>query len=172
MLPGLFIGADTGGLVGDNYGGLLKNSYATGAVSDCSGGYRGCGGLVGNNYGAIQGSYAAGTVAGTSARIGGLVGFNEMGSISDSYATGAVTGASGYFVGGLIGENNGTVTASYAVGRVGGSGSFKAGGLIAQQDCGSVTSSYWDTQRTGQSASGAGTAGNHFGAQVSATDRI
>jgi filamentous hemagglutinin family protein len=156
--------SSVGGLVGVN-GASVTQSYATGAVS----GVDYVGGLVGQNNGSVMQSYATGAVSGVGAApqegLGGLVGLNNGGaSVAQSYATGAVSGGSASSgSGGLIGVNsdNGdvpaSVTQSYATGAVsGGSGSTGLGGLVGQNG-GTVTSSYWDIQTSGQSTSAGGT---------------
>jgi hypothetical protein len=118
------------------------------------------GGLVGSNDGSISTSFSTGTVNGGS-NVGGLVGWNSHGNISDSYSTGTVTGGS--YVGGLVGRSGyvypyavGTITRSYSTGSV--SGSSPVGGLVGIQHPGSsTTSSYWDTQTSGQASSAGGT---------------
>lgn len=89
----------SGGLVGRNENGTVKNSYATGSVSatvtSLSGAVYGYGGgLVGyNNTGLLTNCYAAGNVsvyaqAGTgysTAYAGGLLGFASKGTVTDCY---------------------------------------------------------------------------------------
>ncbi|QQR68205.1 MAG: filamentous hemagglutinin N-terminal domain-containing protein [Alphaproteobacteria bacterium] len=161
-----------GGLIGYNYGqssgnASINSSYATGAVGSAAAQY--AGGLIGwnntnNGTASIELSYATGAVQGAY-YLGGLVGYNYgnssgTASIANSYATGSVTGdAGGQATGGLVGWNkinSGTapITASYAVGAV--SGGTYVGGLTGLNS-GTVTSSYWDTQTTGQATSTSGT---------------
>jgi len=129
-------GSGVGELVGDNYGGTITQSYATGSVS----GSTFVGGLTGYNGGAISDSYATGAVSGGNGSyyVGGLVGRNDT-TISNSYATGAVSGGSGSTdVGGLVGVNylGGTITQSYTTGAV--SGGTYIGGLVGYNVGGSV----------------------------------
>ena len=127
-------GAATGGLVGYNASGLIRNSYNTGNVS----GDAFTGGLVGQNIaGNINNSYTTGTIVGA-AYTGGLVGGATTGNVSNSHATGSVHGAAG--TGGLVGTiTTGTVTNSYATGSVlGGAGT---GGLVGTST-GLITTSY------------------------------
>ena len=153
-----------GGLVGyakEGYAG--KESFITGSSSRANvagrkaGGWD-VGGLVGLNQGVIQASYARGAVSGWADNTGGLVGRNAGGSmqsslvgrtpggsIAASYATGPVSSA-GRYAGGLVGNNEGDITASYATGS----------GLVGRHGDGTVTSAYWDTQVSGQTASAAG----------------
>ena len=109
-------GGNIGGLVGENAGGTVRASFATGAVE----GVQEVGGLVGTNTGKIAASYATGGVqaGGVHSRdAGGLVGSNRR-SVVASYATGVVTGSQ--HVGGLVGANDGSIAASYATGAVAG----------------------------------------------------
>lgn len=151
-----------GGLVGFlDGGGSVSDSYATGTVAGGDG--ASAGGLVGyGNGSSVVRSYAAGAVsAGVGARVGGLLGFPNYSSVSDSYATGAVTVTSGTgsVVGGLIGDNQGSsVSNSYSTGAVSISGGTDAtvGGLDAYSN-GTTTTSFWDTQTSGQQSSYSGT---------------
>jgi hypothetical protein len=162
---------DVGGLVGDNAG-AIGTSYATGLVN----GQTVVGGLVGwgESTSAINQSYATGNVSGVSV-LGGLVGDNA-GSISDAYATGSVTGhasaggsqsgggtsglavviTGGNTVGGLVGyaEATSMIDQTFSVGMV--SGASALGGLIGASGGGTLTSSYWDTQTSGQATSAGG----------------
>ena len=149
---------EAGGLAANN-GGTITQSYASGAVA----GTIYVGGLVGAGPGQISQSYASGNVTGTTA-VGGLVGqFSVItvgGTIDHSYATGNVIGTTE--VGGLVGNNGGTITQSYATGPV--SGSTSVGGLVGNNVAsGSVASSYWDTQTSGQ-YQGVGTNAGSFSA--------
>jgi hypothetical protein len=140
-----------GGLVGYNYGSTVGNSYSTGNVT----GDEHVGGLVGYTYyGTISNSHATGNVTGNQ-WVGGLVGYNKGGTVSNSYATGSVTGTS--CVGGLVGHNryHGTVTDSYSTGNV--TGDEYVGGLVGENDGGTVSSSFWDTETSGQTTSDGGT---------------
>jgi hypothetical protein len=127
-----------GGLVGDNYGGTVSNSYCTGNVTAD----RGVGGLGGGNSlaGAVSNSYFAGSVTGGD-YVGGLLGTNYDGSVSNCHSTGSVTGYS--FVGGLIGENLfDAVSNSYSTGSV--TGNEDVGGLVGYNygDGGTVSDSF------------------------------
>ncbi|MBV8837151.1 MAG: hypothetical protein JO000_11485, partial [Alphaproteobacteria bacterium] len=170
-----------GGLVMENSG-IVRNSYATGAVSSSANfeTETGVGGLVGHNFGGlVSGSFATGPVSG-GANVGGLVGMNDapqgvLSVVQNSYATGAVSargvmigvGSSNpHFqnaVGGLVGSNYlGTIATSYSTGKVTGNpnGSDTGGllGLLSSNGFGgSVINSYWDTQTSGQLTSAGGT---------------
>ena len=139
-----------GGLVGTNRG-EIAGSHATGEVSGISH----LGGLVGSSTSTatVAASFATGDVTGTGATVGGLTGENE-GEIIDSYAAGTVGGSSR--VGGLIGTNTsqGNITNSYATGLVDAS-DVQVGGLIGDNS-GTISTSYYDSDTTGQSDTGNG----------------
>ena len=138
-----------GGLVGQNKGGTISNSYSSGSVS----GRRYIGGLVGRNEeGTINNSYSTGEVSGNIS-VGGLVGVNGSESvISSSYSSGSVSGWQG--VGGLVGwSEEGTITNSYSSGSV--SGVSYVGGLVGY-NTGSITASYWDIATSGLRGSAGG----------------
>ena len=159
----------TGGLVGFNNG-TVTLSYATGDVFGGRGGsYDDVGGLVGYNTGSISRSYATGNVTGGTANgisdVGGLVG-DDSGTVSQSFASGRATGGSSTGsggssdTGGLFGIGGGNVSESYAFGPVVGgsaaSGTVRTGGLGGNGSSVGVTSSFFDTQTTGQTG-GVGT---------------
>ncbi|MCP5248092.1 MAG: filamentous hemagglutinin N-terminal domain-containing protein [Candidatus Accumulibacter sp.] len=132
VLAGSVLGLyHVGGLVGNNVGGMITNSYATGGLS----GGEVVGGLVGANSGTISNSYATGDVRGTGDYyVGGLVGYSQAGTITNSYATGSLNG--GARVGGLVGANIGTtITNSHATGDVRGTGDA-VGGLVGYSEQG------------------------------------
>jgi len=137
-----------GGLVGDHRnGGKITDSSATGDVD----GLRSVGGLVGSNdeNSIISASYASGDVTASDRLAGGLVGPNE-GVIRNSYALGSVS--AGQTVGGLVGSNvgGGHINSSYAAGSI--NGDALTGGLAGVNRV-NTTSSYWDTETTGQDSS-------------------
>lgn len=152
-------GSYVGGLIGfftSNDPSGINQSYATGSVfGDLAGGLVGI--LATGGY--VNQSYATGAVSGgPNSVLGGLVGGNFQGIITNSYSTGSVGGVNGGFVmGGLVGINDGFITGSLATGAVSGTStnSFYFGGLIGEE-LGTTTSSYWDTQTTGQSTSAGG----------------
>jgi hypothetical protein len=138
-----------GGLVGWNSN-IVSNSYSTGSVT----GNLAVGGLVGAGNGTVSNSYSIGSVTGD-LTVGGLVGWNS-GNVSNSYATGSVTGNS--TVGGLVGYvYSGTVSNSYSTGSV--TGNSTVGGLVGYSD-GTVSNSFWDTETSGQGTSAGGTGEN------------
>ena len=156
-------GAGVGGLVGQQSGGSITASHATGDA-DGGGGSDRVGGLVGSQSGgAITASHATGNVGGGAGNydsVGGLVGAQQGGgAITASYATGDADGGAGVFdfVGGLVGyRNSGAITASYASGDVGGGagGSDYVGGLVGLQAGGAITSSWGFGSKTGQEING------------------
>ena len=158
--------ADVGGLVGGNeIGGEITNSYATGVVSGVGDNF---GGLAGVNSGVVAASYATGSVSGKGfaifGNVGGLVGTNEIeGKITNSYATGGVTGQGDNF-GGLAGVNSGVVAASYATGSVSANGLANVGGLVGVNETeGKIITSYATGVVTGQGDNFGGLAGVNSG---------
>jgi hypothetical protein len=97
---------DLGGLCGDNERGTILQSYSDASVSAGDGSHD-LGGLCGKNEGVIKDCYATGAVSGAGAReLGGLCGENHRrGTIRNSYSTGPVSG--GAEVGGLCGDDEG-----------------------------------------------------------------
>ena len=167
LLAGTTIGAaGTGGLVGNNDAGLIKNSYNTGSVT----GAAGTGGLVGSNIsGNLINDYATGNIKGA-AGTGGLLGSSTTGSVSNSYATGIVDGTAsqnlvgigGAGVGGLIGSiTSGNISNSYATGWV--YGAAGSGGLVGSITSGSIDGSYATGNIYGAAGTG-GVAGSSAGA--------
>ena len=139
-------GSYVGGLVADETGGSISDSYATGSVSGSHGSFSG--GLVGQSVGAISDSYATVSVSGSHGSFkGGLVG-QDVGAISDSYATGSVSGYGG-INGGLVGwQDGGAISDSYATGSVSDYGNSN-GGLVAALSSGTISDSYFDKDTTG-----------------------
>ena len=112
------------------------------------------GGLAGiNASGTISFCYATGTVSGTGSIAGGLVASNT-GTITSCYARGSVTGYKD--VGGLIGQHSsGTgLYSCYSTGLV--TGTTFLGGRVGANSTPTASVCYWDRDRSGQSASGAG----------------
>lgn len=137
-----------GGLVGGNNG-TVSNSFSTGSVA---GNYY-VGGLTGSNSGTVTISYSTGSVTGSSI-VSSLVGINGRdATVSNSYSTGGVAGD--YYVAGLAAVNFGTVSNSYFSANV--TGHEYVGGLLAVNWGGNASSSFWDTETSGQVASAGGT---------------
>ncbi len=149
---------DVGGLAGFNDG-IIGNAYSTGSVS----GTTNVGGLVGYaNSSTIAKSYSTASVGSTSSSgggtvAGGLAGVMNGGTITNSYAIGAVTATdwqhNSAIGGGLVGWvfGGGTVANSYATGLIScsSSGMILCGGLVGNS-AGTVNTSFWDTQTSGQ----------------------
>jgi filamentous hemagglutinin family protein len=166
-----------GGLIGYMQGADVERSWALGDV-DISNGtklVRGVGGLIGKTIQSnaskdprVLQSYATGDVTtGKGDSVGGLIGWLQTTGVSNVYASGDVrTGDESNGVGGLVGNLHGnsfsnSITRSYSVGLVqAGERSFRVGGLLGlngrgQQGTG-VTSSYWNTETSGQTTSEGG----------------
>ncbi len=138
-----------GGLVGNNNAtGQLTDCYAAGAV-DAPQDF--VGGLVGSAHGIITNCFAVGPASGRDST-GGLIGKCKTATVTGCYATGSVSGRQ---VGGLVGWlQGGTVTSCYATGVVSASGT-SGGGLVADSQ-GTVYTSFWDRDTTGQTGGGGG----------------
>jgi len=146
-----------GGLVGVNSGTLTGLSIENATIA----GSANAGGLAGVNSGTISNSQvSSSTVGGGSNANGGVAGLNT-GTVRDSASSASVSAPSaagaGGVAGGLVGINSGQVINSYATGSV--QGGASAGGLIGSGAASGVTSSYWDTQKSGQAASAGGGTG-------------
>jgi len=120
-------GANTGGLVGYNAGGIT-NAIAQGTVS----GQNFTGGLTGYNSGTINSISADTTnqVVGGAIWVGGLTGYSSgtIGATDGAVASNATVTATGNASGGLVGQNVGTITNAATSGSV--SGLNQVGGLI------------------------------------------
>jgi hypothetical protein len=138
----------TGGLVGSNWG-LITRSSSESIVT----GYRSVGGLIGNQNasGLVEQSYFKGSVNGDRS-VGGLVGavygFGGGDMIRDCYAIADIEATD--FLGGVLGWNDsGTLVKNYFAGTI--DGSVDIGGLVGGGNGQiGVTSSYWNTQVSGQ----------------------
>jgi len=171
---------NVGGLVGENYNGVIYNCSVTGTVTSPGsslGGLcgshsstvpaTGChvtdivvsggsyaGGLVGAaHYGNVEDCHVSGTVTGTE-YLGGLMGFKNSEFARNCTADVTVTGTE--YLGGLIGfGQGGSITNCHATGAVVGSSS-SVGGLIGH--CGDAVSQC--------SATGSVTAGERYSSSV------
>ena len=151
-------GHSVAGLVQFNTG-IIRSSYVTGRVTSVDGGTgtTDTGGLVATNSGTVMGSHSTANVSSAGLATGGLVGNNRTtGKLIATYATGSVRGiVAGHLVivGGLVGVNSGNITASFAAGGVSvvddSNRSNQIAGLAASNN-GTITTSYWDTQASGQ----------------------
>ncbi len=108
-----------GGLIGENKGTISKTNLINSITGEVSG-KSNVGGLIGRNTAEVKGGrddgdnyyayqvYNNGTVTGTDANVGGLVGSNDAnGALSAGYNTGAISG--GRNIGGVVGNNAGIV---------------------------------------------------------------
>ncbi len=157
-------GSNVGGLAGYLAGVVRYSSVTGGSIN----GLTRLGGLIGSNRGSVQKSSSSGVTITQRAAIsdccvGGLTGATEFtGSISDSYARSNVVHTSsgqGVF-GGAIGStfNASSMSNVYSTGTVTTLTSYpvQVGGLVGNGGI-AATSSYWDTQTSGQATSGTGT---------------
>ncbi|MFC1911523.1 hypothetical protein ACFLXM_02495, partial [Chloroflexota bacterium] len=101
----------------------------------------------------VTSSYSTDSVTGSSI-VSGLVGINGRdGTVSNSFSTGSAAGD--YYVAGLAAVNFGTVNDSYSAANV--TGNEYVGGLLAVNWGGNASSSFWDTETSGQITSAGGT---------------
>ena len=108
-------GADVyaGVLAGDNDGGMIITSYASGGAVTVTGTSTYAGGLIGRNAGDIRAVYSTASVNASSTAtttIGGLIGLH-VGSVTASYAAGTTTGSAAAIVGGFAGAASSTAAA-------------------------------------------------------------
>lgn len=136
-----------GGITAQNYGSIRKSYSLNSSIN----GYDRVGGLTGANYALIEDCFSSGNVAGEY-RVGGLSG-KSQGTIINSYSQSSVNGFR--YIGGLTGRTSSVnvIQNSYSTGRV--IGVFDRGGLIGL-NYGTVESSYWDRQTSGQANSDGG----------------
>jgi len=142
-----------GGLVGFSSS-SISNCHSTGSITgiDYVGGLVGyyASGISGGSISNISNCHSTGSITGID-HVGGLVGHNS-GSIVASYSVGTVSGE--IDVGGFVGNNNGSITMSYSTGSV--IGYEDVGGLVGRNYKGSITSSFWDMETSGQTTSAGG----------------
>jgi cysteine-rich repeat protein len=149
-------GEFTGGLVGDLYGSIVNNSYATGNVTGTA---EYTGGLIGRSGtgSSVDNSYATGNVNGT-LQVGGLVGFNVQSTINNSFATGDAYGT--IYIGGLVGTNfnSAVIDNSYAIGNVTATNN-DAGGLVGENYQSTINNSFATGYITSTSSNSGGLVG-------------
>ena len=110
--------AYVGVLAGDNDGGMIITSYASGGAVTVTGTSTYGGGLIGRNAGDVRAVYSTASVTASSTAtttaasptIGGLIGLHA-GSITASYAAGTTTGSAAAIVGGFAGQASSTAAA-------------------------------------------------------------
>ncbi len=113
------------------------------------------GGLVGYTlYSTISNSFTEGSVS-NGTNIGGLIGNSVHSVINNCYSKSNINGD--FFVGGLIGvlQNESIIENCYAVGLV--ISNTNSGGLIGYNSSSMTSSTFWDTQTSGQTTSAGGT---------------
>lgn len=149
-----------GGFAGEIKG-TVSNCYCTGNVTMVSPNDSTNGGFTGrvSQTAIVFQCYCTGDVTGGDNYTGGFTGDN-WGSIADSYARGSVAGVNrvGGFAarnGRLAGPYTGIILTCYSTGAVSGTNNF--GGLIGENELGTITNCFWDTQTSGQAASDGGT---------------
>jgi len=167
IISGVYIRDNTSGSFTHNAHGFFRDSRGSvnnlGIVGVFVSAIHNVGVLVAENGGTIDNCYVIATVrAGASwaENIGGLVGMNNSGGgeIINSYFDGIVS--DGGFsnvrnLGGLVGHNAGNITNSYSTAIV--SGDWRnAGGLVGRGQGGTITNSFYDSQRSGQSDNNGG----------------
>ena len=127
-------------------------------------GQRWVGAVAGVNNGTIAASWSGGAVLGDRT-VGGLIGANNgAGRVIACYSHASAhaespSQSSGASLGGLVGYNIGTasVIASYATGAATStSGAFYLGGLVGENDSGTITNSYYDTNTSVSAGPGSG----------------
>ncbi|MBN2269214.1 MAG: hypothetical protein JXN61_01280 [Sedimentisphaerales bacterium] len=131
---------EVGGIVGENWGGLISRCYFIGTVSGTSS----VGGIVGWNYGTLEQCYAVGQVTGTS-EVGGLIGHNyNSGQLIQCYAISDVSGH--HRIGGLVGFNSAIISECFGACSVNGAiGESDVGALVGFVSSGYYArNSFWD----------------------------
>jgi hypothetical protein len=129
----------------------ISNCYAANVNITGSEDY--VGGILGSNHSAfIDYCWTSGTVTGRNI-VGGLTGFHRSKTIGNNYSSAVVNGTEN--VGGLIGQIDagGNITNCYSVGKV--NGTTSVGGLIGI-NAATATSSYYNSETSGQSDTGKG----------------
>ena len=147
-----------GGLVGYNFLASISQSSFSGDVrGEGSSSSSNVGGIAGSNNGTISKSYSTGLVRSKGTALGGLVGANA-GSISDCYSTSDVVSVYlNSIAGGFVGRaNSSSITNSYSTGAV---TAFLLEGGFAGDGVAPCTSSFWDTQTSGEASSVCGAVG-------------
>ncbi len=175
---------NVGGLIGENNGGTIIESYVTGTVgmqfsNNLEGGAY-VGGLIGSSYGGtVFDTFAAVNVsAGEFGVVGGLIGWNETGAnesggaVDGGGATGTVTVGGNGTGGGLVGANAGGTISAYATGNVNGGAGAVVGGLVGSNFDSSPTGSYATGTLDGCYATGVVTSGGIAGGLVGTSSGI
>jgi hypothetical protein len=158
----------TGGLVGQNYYGIISNSSNSAEISS-SGSY--VGGIAGSDEsGTLNNTLNSGSISSSGMRwVGGLIGNGQNSSIENSDSSGEVRGNFG--VGGLIGNLfEGQITDSNSTGNV--KGNINVGGLIGGSESSQISNSTFDAVVSGLDESplsngyAGGIIGNDFNSSI------
>ena len=132
---------DSGGIVGENIGGTVKDCLFEGEIRVNT---SGAGGIVGyNSYGTIENCASVASVYGKEHGAGGIAGDNSYGTIKNCSAKGSVR--YGSEIGGIAGRlYNGSIINSYSMCNV--AGADPIGGIFgAQYEDAYVENSYYRT---------------------------
>jgi hypothetical protein len=115
-------------------GGVVENLTIEGYVR----GVDGVGGIAGNNHGTIRNCFNSADITGTSAAVGGIVGWNNDGIIENCHNTGTITGQIN--VGGIVGQTAGNSIVRHClnVGDVTGTDGM-VGGIVGHMNGGTVS---------------------------------
>ena len=158
----------TGGLVGQNYYGIISNSSNSAEISS-SGSY--VGGIAGlDGSGTLNNTLNSGSISSSGMSwVGGLIGNGQYSSIENSDSSGEVRGNFG--VGGLIGNLfEGQITDSNSTGNV--KGNINVGGLIGGSESSQISNSTFDAVVSGLDESplsngyAGGIIGNDFNSSI------
>ena len=153
---GGFVGAINQGTVSESYAtGTVVQTGALATSNDIIGGfagYVGAGGVVTQSYASGAVSAAGGANPAWATLAGGFAGDIEQGgAVNNAYAVGSVSVTPGFDIfGGFVGYEGpgGSVTQAYDTGHVSGSGD--QGGVAGYITNGSLTDVYWDEGTTGE----------------------
>ncbi len=161
MIENNFTGnSRVGGLVGNNYYGLVTNCSAAGTVH----GEWVVGGFIGNNdHGTVTYSFTDGNVSNDEKYTGGFIGNNDRSTVSNCYSHANVSGRS-IRTGGFIGHNKvgSTVTNCYSTGNVWSlfsPPSWSVGGFCGENDE-TISYCFYDNETSNQTYSDGGTGKN------------
>jgi len=159
-----------GGLIGYVYSNKTINITFSKSDADVSGSGNYLGGFIGRFYYVYSEDYpsdniyfekccSSGSVSSNSGSdyLGGFIGYFYLSNVNfyllkNCYSTASVSSSGGYYLGGFIGYIfNATNYNCYSIGSVTGSG--YVGGLIGYGAQSFISSSYWDTEESGNSSS-------------------
>jgi hypothetical protein len=147
-LAGGIVGGGSSGFCSVNYNNIT-NCYFDGTVEDFGG--VGSVGFCAYNFGNISKCFGLGNILSASTQSYGFCGINYN-NISNCYAVTNIS-SSGTSAGFCELELGGSIINCYAAGSIASTNGY---GFCCSQGGGSITSSYWDMQSTGQSTSNGG----------------